>query len=88
MNTNFTEANYENAIIELLSEQMGYTHLYGPDVEREYSQPLHLDLVRSSLQDINQGKPAEAVEEAIVRITTFEGGALVQKNEIDRKSVV
>ena len=82
MNTNFTEANYENAIIELLSEQMGYTHLYGPDVEREYSQPLHLDLVRSSLQDINQGKPAEAVEEAIVRITTFEGGALVQKNEI------
>ena len=82
MNINFTEANYENAIIELLSEQMGYTHLYGPDVEREYSQPLHLDLVRSSLQDINQGKPAEAIEEAIVRITTFEGGALVQKNEI------
>ena len=78
----YTEANYEDAIIELLSEHMGYTHLYGPDVEREYTQPLHLALVRSSLQDINQGKPAEAIEEAIARITTFEGGALVQKNEI------
>ena len=82
----YTEANYENAIIELLSEQMGYTHLYGPDVEREFTQPLYLSLVRSSLQDINQGKPTEAIEEAIeeaiAKITTFEGGSLVQKNEI------
>lgn len=76
----FTEANYENAIIELLSEHMGYTHLYGPDVKREFTQPLHIELVRSSIQDINQGQPHQAIEEAVAKITTFEGGSLEQKN--------
>ena len=31
----FAEANYENAVIELF-QNMGYTHLYGPDVTRDY----------------------------------------------------
>ena len=31
----FNEASYENSIIELL-ESMGYTHVYGPDVERNH----------------------------------------------------
>ena len=30
----FTEDNYEKAVTALF-EQMGYTHLYGPDIERE-----------------------------------------------------
>ena len=30
----FTEENYENSVIELFKD-MGYTHLYGPDVERD-----------------------------------------------------
>ncbi len=29
----FNEANYENSIIELF-ENMGYTHVYGPDYVR------------------------------------------------------
>lgn len=27
----YTEANYENAIIELLRDHLGYDYLYGPD---------------------------------------------------------
>ena len=40
----FTEATYEQAIIELF-EQMGYTHLYAPELERDYESPL-LDAVK------------------------------------------
>ena len=32
----FNEDTYEQAIIELF-EEMGYSHLYAPDVERDYT---------------------------------------------------
>lgn len=35
MSTVYTEADYENSIIELF-EGMGYTHVYGPDVEWDF----------------------------------------------------
>ena len=35
----YTEANYENAIISLFSEKLGYTYFYGPDIERDYHSP-------------------------------------------------
>ena len=35
----FTEDTYEQAIIELF-ENMGYDHLYAPDLDRDYSSPL------------------------------------------------
>ena len=76
----FTESNFENAIIELLQDQMGYTYFYGPDVTRNYTQPLHMKLFCSSLHDINQSLPNLTIKEAIVEITSFEGSTLVQKN--------
>ena len=30
----FTESNYENAVLQLLNEELGYNYIYGPDVER------------------------------------------------------
>ena len=36
MPTIFTEATFEQAVIELF-ESMGYTHLYAPDLERDYN---------------------------------------------------
>ena len=38
MSTTFTEANYENSIIELF-ENMGYQHVYGPNIERDFYSP-------------------------------------------------
>ena len=78
----FTEGNYENAIIELFNEHLGYDHIKGVEVERDYSQPLHLELVRSSLININQGKPTQAIEEAITKITSINSGTLVSRNRI------
>src|SRR5574344_337742 len=76
----FTEANVENAIIELFQEQLGYHYTYGPDVTRDYTQPLYMDLLHSSLYNINPTLSQVAIEETINKITTFEGGTLVQKN--------
>ena len=36
----YTEADYENSVIELF-ENMGYTHVYGPDIERDFTSPLY-----------------------------------------------
>lgn len=32
MSNYYTEANYENAIIELFQETLGYHYIYGPDI--------------------------------------------------------
>ena len=78
----FTEANFENAILELMHDKLGYERIYGPDVERDYTEPLHLESVRQSLFDINPSLATEAIDEAIVKIRNIENGSLVQRNEV------
>ena len=78
----FTEAHFENAILELMHDKLGYERIYGPDVERDYTEPLHLAIVRQSLFDINPSLATEAIDEAIVKIRNIENGSLVQRNEV------
>lgn len=77
----FTEDTYEQAIIELF-ENMGYDHLYAPDLDRDYSSPLLDSILRDSLVRINRGLPVEAINEAIVKLKNFDTGSLLQKNMI------
>ena len=58
----FTEDTYEQAIIELF-ENMGYDHLYAPDMDRDYNSPLLDAELRNSLVRINRGLPVEAIDE-------------------------
>jgi len=44
----FTESNYENAVLQLLNEELGYNYIYGPDVERDYHSPLYEDALLPS----------------------------------------
>ena len=81
MNDSFKESNYENSIIELF-EEMGYTHLYGPDVDHDFYEPLILDELRNALQKINNSLPQVALEEALYKVSNYEAGSLVSKNEI------
>ena len=78
----FTEAHFENAILELMHDKLGYERIYGPNVERDYTEPLHLEIVRQSLFDINPSLATEAIDEAIVKIRNIENGSLVQRNEV------
>ena len=48
----YTEEKYENAIIQLF-EEMGYTHAYGPAVDRDYRIPLYMDELTAALYRLN-----------------------------------
>jgi len=75
----FTEDMFEQAVIELF-EQMGYTHLYAPDMERDYYSPLLDTVLVDSLVKLNKGLPLDAINEAISKLKNFDAGSLLQKN--------
>lgn len=79
MQNPFTEDTYEQAIVELF-ENMGYEHLYGPELERDYSSPLLESYLQESLPRINKGLPQDAINEALSKIMNFDSGNLLQKN--------
>lgn len=78
----FTEDDFENAILELFREQLGYDYVYGPNVMRDYAEPLYVEVLEAVLPQINRGLPQAAIDEAMVKIQIYEGGTLVQKNEL------
>ena len=75
----FTEDMFEQAVIELF-ENMGYTHIYAPDMERDYSSPLLDSVLMDSLVKLNKGLPLDAINEAISKLRNFDTGSLLQKN--------
>ena len=78
----FTEDTFEQAVIELF-ENMGYTHIYAPDMNRtDYSRPLLDDVLRDCLVRLNRSLPAMAIDEAILKLNDFDAGSLLQKNII------
>lgn len=77
-----TEAAYENSVIELF-QHLGYTHVYGPDVEnRDFNSPLYLDILEDSICRINSNVPKSAIQEALFKIKNFDNGELLQQNKI------
>ena len=77
----YTEVNYENAVIQLI-EQLGYTHVYGPDVERDYTDPLYSEVLEGALIAVNPGVPQAAINEALFKLRNIENGKLEQRNII------
>lgn len=81
MSTTFTEANYENSIIELF-QNMGYQHVYGPDIERDFYSPLYDDILIECVHRLNPTLPEDAISDAMYKLKNYESGDLVQKNEV------
>lgn len=81
MSTTFTEADYENSIIELF-QNMGYQHVYGPDVERDFRSPLHNAVLLEYIYRLNPNLPEDAISDALYKLKNYENGELVQKNEV------
>ena len=82
MSNFFVEADYENSIIELFQNDLGYEYAYGPDIERDFYSPLYEDVLVESLYRLNRGVPDDAIQEALYKLKNFENGELVQKNAI------
>ena len=77
----YTEADYENSIIELF-QNMGYRYLYGPDVERDFNSPIYEPELVEALNRINPDMPSDAINDALFKLKNFENAELVQKNEL------
>ena len=43
----FTEDDFENAILELFREQLGYDYVYSPNVIRDYAEPLYVAVLEA-----------------------------------------
>ena len=78
----YTEANYENAIIDLFQSNLGYDYIYGPSVERNFNSPLYDDVLDECIRRLNPKAPYEAIQDALHKLRYFENGELVQKNSV------
>ena len=50
----YTEADYENSVIELFRNDLGYEYAYGPDIERDVYSPLYEEILIDSLYRLNR----------------------------------
>ena len=77
----YTEADYENSIIELF-QNMGYRYVYAPDLERDFRSPLYEKGLLSALHRLNPKMSEDAIADALFKLKNFENAELVQKNEL------
>ena len=75
----FTEDTYEQSIIELL-ESLGYQHVYGPDIERDYSNPLYEEVLNDKIRELNPNLNEEAISDALYKLHNFDNAELIEKN--------
>ena len=78
----FIEADYENSIIELFQNDLGYERVYGPDIERDFDCPLYEEILVDSLHRLNSDLPEAAIQDALFKLKNFEIGELVHKNAV------
>ena len=81
MSVFYTEADYENSIIELF-QSMGYRHDYGPNVDRDFTDPIYESELQDALYRLNPEMPDDAIADALYKLKNFENADLVQKNEV------
>ncbi len=77
----YTEADYENSIIELF-QNMGYRYVYGPDIERDFYNPLYEEELNAALHRLNPTMPEEAINDALFKLKNFDNASLIQKNAV------
>lgn len=80
-NHKFTENSYEQALISLFCDELGYEYIYGPDIERDYRKPFYVDALVPAIKRINPTLPKEAIDEALRQIQHATDSTLIASNE-------
>ena len=75
----FKESNVEEAIIEQLQE-LGYEYQYGPEIERDYKEPILKDVFYDSLYKINKDITEDIADEVYRKVRNFRNVDLVEAN--------
>lgn len=78
----YSEADYENSIIELFKNDLEYEYIYGPDIERDFYVPYYEDVLIDSLYKLNRWLPDDAIQDALFKLKNFENGELIRQNAI------
>lgn len=71
MSAGYNEEAYENALIELF-RNMGWEHVYGPEVERDWHSPLYDSVLEDSIRRLNPKSAPAAIDEALLKLRHFE----------------
>lgn len=77
----FTEDAYEQTLIALFRDELGYAYECGYEVERDYKEPFYRADLVASMRRLNSELPADAMDEGIKQITNISIGTLEQNNE-------
>ena len=78
----YNEEAYEHALIELFRNTMGYDHIYGPDIDRDWHSPLYDSVLEDSIRRINPKAAPSAINEALQKLRNFENAELKKKNAL------
>ena len=77
----FTEDAYEQTLIALFRDELGYAYECGYEVERDYREPFYRADLLVSMRRLNPSLPADAMGQGIKQITNISIGTLEQNNE-------
>ncbi|SDP40112.1 type I restriction endonuclease subunit R [Selenomonas ruminantium] len=81
MPTAYTEADYENSVMELFAG-LGYEVVYGPEIERDQRSPLYDEVLEACIRRLNADLPEDAIADALFKLRNFDNGGLVLCNEV------
>ncbi|MBR1941178.1 MAG: type I restriction endonuclease subunit R [Bacteroidaceae bacterium] len=83
----YNEDHYEQTLIQLFTEQLGYEYQSGYDIQstftdRDYYCPVYVERLRMMLRQLNPKLPQTALDEAERKLLHIEAGNMVQNNEL------
>ena len=78
----YNENAYEQCLIELFRDTLGWVYCYGPDVERDFRDPLYESALEEAICRINPKADSHAIAEALNKIRHFENNDLVKQNAL------
>ena len=79
---NFPEDSYEQALISLFTEKLGYEYECGYKIDRDYRDPFYREDLVKALRWLNPLQPQEVLDDALRQLTSNNDGGYVQRNEV------
>lgn len=78
---NFIEDSYEQALISLFRDELGYCYESGYDVDRDYHEPYYRTQLVAALRRLNPKASQQILDDALRQITHISDGGIVHCNE-------